>query len=105
MKNLKKPRIPNQLSPEQQKEWNSILASEGMPEELPPEIDEMIQNSESASFAVREYVMHRATQANSRYLEGEHEAVAIELSRKFGIDKNQAKQLIEDALEHPPHIH
>ena len=88
-----------------QKRWEEILATEGMPAELPRESAALLEYLEApgAAEAVARYA--RDFQMRSDYNPmpghhlGRHEPFALELSRQFKISRLDAENMIKDAME------
>ena len=81
--------------------WEALLAEEGMPDELPDEVQEALDQSGSTMDAVRAYMNTRYYTSNAdaygHGAEGQHRKVAKEISRMYGISTGQALRMIEQA--------
>lgn len=78
--------------------YNAILAKEGMPEELPPDIWSSIEGKDRADRAASSYAHLRDNAQDLGYYEGEHERVALAIAKEYKISKEEALSLIEDAF-------
>lgn len=104
MKKVKKPKLAGIgmegeiVDSKLKAEWEKRLESEGMPEELPPALSEIISTSHSAVSAVRALAALKQHAGKLSFYEDLHKPFVSALSDRFGIGEGEAQELLDDAI-------
>ena len=87
-----------ELNPGLKAEWEKRLTAEGMPEELPPELNDIISTSHSAASAARALASLKQHAGKLSFYEDLHRPFVSALSDRFSIGEGEAQELLDDAI-------